>query len=217
MFRALVGVGLLCGLLIVLAYQYTLPIIQANQLAAREAAVLDVLPGARTSRTFRLQEDGRFAAAPSDATEGHLVFAGYREDGSLVGVAIEGAGMGYQDTVRLLYGFDPAQQAIIGVKVMESRETPGLGTRVETDEAYLANFVALDVALDPSGAALAHPIEAVKPGTKTQPWQVDTITGATITSKAVADILREGSAWWMPRLHGRSGDFSGPGAAAGGE
>ena len=47
-----------------------------------------------------------------------------------------------------------------------------------TDEDR-ANFEALDVALSADGQSLAHPVEAVKSGAKTAPWQVDGITGAT--------------------------------------
>ena len=41
---------------------------------------------------------------------------------------------------------------------------------------------------------------AVKSGEKTQPWEIDGITGATISSKAIARILREGSEAWVPLI-----------------
>lgn len=197
MMRTLVGVGSLCGLAIVSVYQLTEPIILKNRIEARNEAILEVLPGAASTAAFLWNGQGFDSASPESQERG-LVFAGYTADGSLAGVAVEGAGMGYQDVVRVLYGLDVDQQAIVGMRVLESRETPGLGTRVETDPAFLANFVALDVSLD--GGAVAHPIQAVKAGTKTEPWQVDCISGATITSEAVADILRESSELWVPRV-----------------
>ena len=52
MYRALVGVGLGCGLLIVSVFELTRPIIRQNKLEARERAILDVLPEATASRAF---------------------------------------------------------------------------------------------------------------------------------------------------------------------
>lgn len=207
MLVAMVGGGLICGLLIVLAYQGTKPIIQKNQVEARQAAVFEVLPGAVETRTFHMGEDGHFSVVPDDSQGEGLAFAGFDAQGQLIGIALEGSGMGYQDTIRLLYGYSPEQQAVIGIKVLESRETPGLGTRVESDPGFLKNFEKLDVRLDAAGQALAHPIAAVKSGTKTDPWQIDCITGATISSTAVSTILRDSTAWWVPRLQASIQDF----------
>ena len=60
MYRTLVGVGLVCGVLIVSVFESTAPIIRANKIAARERAILDVLPGATTSRTFAMSDDDGF-------------------------------------------------------------------------------------------------------------------------------------------------------------
>lgn len=244
MYRALVGIGMLCGLLIVSVFLLTGPIIARNEARALEAAVFRVLPGATASHTFLLSDDGRFlsaapgaepgteagtpinSAAPEDGsrdTHGEdgtptdsvtqnvgkkagtptdrVVHAGYDENGSLVGIAIQAQGMGYQDVIRILYGYDPAREAIIGMQVLASKETPGLGDKIEKDPAFLANFDALDVRLAPDGRSMKHPIEAVKGGEKSQPWQIDGITGATISSKAIAGMLRESSAQWMPVIH----------------
>jgi electron transport complex protein RnfG len=207
MYRALVGVGLVCGMLIVTVYEATAPIILENKIAARERAVLDVLPGAVRSRTFAMADDGSVSPASAAAVGARLVFAGYDAAGALVGLAIEAQKMGYQDVVRIVYGYAPDRQVVVGIRVLDSRETPGLGDRVETDPVYQANFAALDVAVDAAGVALAHPIEVVKPGAKTADWQIDTITGATITSKAVGAMIAESAAWWIPRLRARLADF----------
>jgi len=210
LYRAMVGVGLLCGLLIVTVFQLTGPVIARNRAEALERAILYVLPEARTSASFRLAADGHFIPALQGTASGGpelAVHAGYDEGGELVGLALEGRGMGYQDVIHLLYGYDFRHDAVIGIRVLESRETPGLGDRIETDADFLANFERLDVSLDPAGSTLAHPIEAVKHGEKQQPWQVDGITGATISSVAIADILRESTAFWVPKVRERLDDF----------
>jgi len=207
MYRAMVGVGLLCGLLIVGVFLVTRPVIERNRAEALERAIFQVLPDARSSRSFRFAEAGGFQALEGGTNEGPRVHAGYDAQGMLVGLAVEARGMGYQDVIGLLYGYSTAREAIIGIRVLESRETPGLGDKIETDPVFLANFERLDVSLVPDGSRVAHPIEAVKRGEKEHPWQVDGITGATISSTAIATILRESSATWVPRIHRNREDF----------
>jgi electron transport complex protein RnfG len=84
------------------------------------------------------------------------------------------------------------------MKVLESKETPGLGDKIGKDPAFLANFDALDVTLGDDRQALRHAIEVVKAGAKQQPWQIDAITGATISSKAVGRMLGESGRAWLP-------------------
>ena len=72
---------------------------------------------------------------------------------------------------------------------------------------FLANFLKLDVSLSVDGARVAHPIEPVKRGAKEHPWQVDGITGATISSVAIAGMLDRSAAYWVPRLRNRLDDF----------
>ena len=199
MYRALVGVGMLCGLLIAVVFQGTRPIIERNRAAALEQAIFAVLPAAASRATFTLNVDQELIAA--DVAGGRTVHAGYDADGSLVGVAIEAAGMGYADTITILYGYSPRREAIIGFRVLTSKETPGLGDKIETEPGFLDNFVALDVSLDAAGAAPRNPVKTVKQGQKTEPWQIDGITGATISSKAIGDMLATSTEFWLPIIN----------------
>ncbi|MBI1352876.1 MAG: FMN-binding protein [Acidobacteria bacterium] len=201
LYRAMVGVGLLCGGLIVTVFELTKPVIARNQAEALQAAVFQVLPGVASSRAFRYADPDGFRplepGAPADET---VVHAGYDASGAFVGVAVEASGMGYQDVIRLLYGYSPVQQRIVGLRVLESKETPGLGDKIQSDAAFAENFDSLDAQLDAASAALAHSIVAVKHGAKTQPWQIDGITGATISSNAVANALNRSVSAWAPRI-----------------
>lgn len=208
MYRALVGVAIVCAALLVLVHRWTLPAIARLRAEALRDAVVRVLPGAASSVAYRVGATGRFERVEGAAPEGHLVYAGYDAQGRWVGVAVPASGMGYQDAISLLWGYVPARRSIVGIAVLDSRETPGLGDRIETDAAFLRNFERLDVALSDDGSALEHPIESVPHGQKTHPWQVDAISGATVSSRAVATILRESSASWVPRVATRTEDFS---------
>jgi electron transport complex protein RnfG len=191
------GIGLFCGVLIVLTFQLTLPVITVNKARALERAIFEVLPAASSKATFKQVGDGleRLEGEDPIATK---YYAGYDDDGKLVGVALEAAGQGFQDIVRILYGYSPECKCVIGMKVMESKETPGLGTKIETDPAFRANFEALDVKLAGDGETVANPITLVKPGKKTDLWQIEAITGATISSRAVTNILQKSTAARVP-------------------
>ncbi len=186
MYRALVGVGMLCGLLIAVVFEGTLPIIEKNKAEALEKAVFAVIPAAASRETIEL--------------DGGEVYAAYDEDGKLAGVAIEASAMGYADVLTLLYGYDPHAETIIGIRVLTSKETPGLGDKIEKDEAFLRNFDALDARVDDTGKAMRNRIVTVKNGTKTEPWQIDAVTGATITSNAVGEALGSSSERWIPKV-----------------
>jgi electron transport complex protein RnfG len=206
MLRAMVGIGIICALLIVLTYEGTLPRVQRLKAAALEQAILRVIPGATIKQDFTYVEGEGFVPTDEEGAE-NLVYAGYNETGEFVGLAIPASGMGFADVLRILYGYDPAQQAVVGFYVLESKETPGLGDKIEKDEAFLANFKALDVSLQEDGSALRNEVLAVKHGEKEQAWEIDAITGATISSWAIGDILGSSTAEWIPRLYQHRDDF----------
>lgn len=198
MLRTLIGVAAVAGTLIVVVYQLTLPIIKVKKAEALRRAVFNVLPGARKVVTFRLEEDGSLTPLTGEDERAVKYYAGYTEDHQLIGVAIEAQGQGYQDVIKVLYGYTPAEQKIIGMKVLESKETPGLGDKIGKDPAFLTNFAKLDARVTEDGTKLEHAFEVVKPGAKKNPWQIDGITGATISSKAVGKLLNDSAPRRLP-------------------
>ncbi len=204
-YRALVGTGIACACLIVAMFYLTQPIIEAKRQAQLEAAIFKVLPGTTRKRDFVLTRDGQLF--PSDSgldTEkagGQTLYAGFDAAGHVTGVAIRAQGMGYQDTIRLLYGYKPSSQTISGIQILDSKETPGLGDKIEKDPAFVANFDNLDASLAENRRELANAIVAVKNGEKNDPWQIDGITGATISSDAIASILHTSTSSILPNLY----------------
>jgi electron transport complex protein RnfG len=198
MYRAIVGIGALCALLIVTVYQTTAARIAENQARFLALAISEVLPAAQSTVAIVLAEDGRL----EEATDAPAlpVFLGYDANDELVGAVVTAQGMGYQDNIRVLYAYSFELDAIVGFMVLESKETPGLGDRVETEAHFIANFEKLDATVTPDGKSLLHPIVTVKQGAKTEAWQVDGITGATITSEAIGEILNDSANAWVPVL-----------------
>lgn len=190
------GIAMLAGLLVVLVYHLTLPHIEANRRALLERSVFDVLPGANTRRDFVLAADGAVPAAAAEG--GRALYAGYDDRGRLVGVAIPAEGQGYQDTIRILYGFDPACDCIIGMAVLGHKETPGLGDKIVDDPDFHANFDGLVAKVE--GDGLVHAIETVKHGEKDAAWEIDAISGATISSRAIGEMMNKSAQRLLPEL-----------------
>ena len=206
MYRAIVGIGVLCALLIVTVYQTTAARIRENQERFLALAVSQVLPEAHSTVAVALTEEGGLEQAGE--APALPVFLGYGADGELVGAVITAQGMGYQDNIRVLYAYSFDLDAIVGFKVLDSRETPGLGDKIEKEPHFLANFEKLDAALTADGVALLNPIVTVKQGEKEQPWQIDGITGATITSEAIGKILNDSASVWAPILERSAPTFA---------
>jgi len=185
--------GLFSGLVLVAVYLLTQPRIERNQAEALNAAIFNVLPGTTEVTAYVVENDvpRPHAADAGPPPRGEAVYVGRGEDGGLTGFAIPASGAGFQDTIRLIYGYDPQRKVIIGMEVLDSRETPGLGDKIIFDADFRANFEALVVSPE---------IVAVKKGQKTEPNQVDSITGATISSEAVVHILNKSARRWLPLL-----------------
>ena len=199
MILTLGGVSILSGLLIVGVFQLTLPRITENKRIALEQAIFEVLPGAVTKQAYAV--DG---ASITPLEEGIKVptqiYAGYDDAGKLVGVAIEGAAMGYADVIRALYGYSLEKQCAIGMTVLESKETPGLGDKIAKDPDFLANFDGLQMQLNETGNGLTEVVKGKKSGTKENPWEIDGITGATISSVAMGKLINESGQVLVPVL-----------------
>jgi electron transport complex protein RnfG len=173
--------GAIAGLLLVFVYQATQPAIQAYKAMVLRQAVQEVLKGPQRWDTLYVVDDGLTLQPPAgvDATSLDMVFLGYREDGEPIGFAITGAEFGFQDIIELIFGYDPVTHTVLGMKVLSSKETPGLGDRIEKDSAFIAGF-----------EGPKAPIVGVKIGRATGAAdEVDMITGATISSRAVIGII----------------------------
>lgn len=185
----LAAVAMISGLLVVLVYEFTKPIIAENQRLATERAIFKVLPKAKSRLTFII-EQGKLTLSDDKAT-GELIYAGYDSHKQLVGIAINAAAQGYQDTIKILYGYNPGNGCITGFDVLKSTETPGFGTKITTDEGFLANFNCLDAQVNVAQSGLANIIATVRNGTKNHDWEIDAISGSTITSNAIGRMLNK--------------------------
>ncbi|OOZ38247.1 FMN-binding protein [Solemya pervernicosa gill symbiont] len=197
MIRTLGGIAMISGFLVVLVYQWTAPMIAENKRRAIEQAIFQVLPGAVSRKDFHLSESQLIAGEG----DGVMIYAGFDAEGKLKGIAAEAAAQGYADVIQMLFGYDPACECITGIKILKSAETPGLGDKIFKDADFVANFNALEARLNSTATALANPITTVKHGTKSEPWQIDAISGATVSSVAIGKALDHSAQRLLPQLH----------------
>ncbi len=189
-------VAMLSGLLVVLVYEYTKPIIAENQRIATERAIFKILPNAVKRLSFKTAGDKLVQV--DDNTPGELIYAGYDRQGKLVGLALPAQAQGYQDVVKILYAYDPYHGCITGFAVLKSTETPGFGTQISSNPEFLNNFNCLTAEVSPSLDGLLHPIKTVRHGSKQHPWEIDAIAGSTITSNAVGRMLNQSAQTFHP-------------------
>jgi len=95
----------------------------------------------------------------------------YDKDKKFIGAVFKASGKGYSSTIETVAGIKKNGE-ITAIKVVNQNETPGLGTRV-TEKSFTGQFA----------------------GKNTENIQkVDSITGATISSKAVISSVAQKSA-----------------------
>ena len=183
--------GAIAGALIATVYQLTLPRIERHKSEVERAAVLEVLKAPASFDTLYLVNGGLVKTLPAGTeAKGHeKVYLGRDASGKRVGFAVSGTENGFQDPITVMFGYDAATRTVIAMKVISNKETPGLGDKIVKDTTFVNEF-----------AAAAAPLAGVKRGTGTTPNDVEMITGATISSRAVIRIINEAIARWQPLI-----------------
>jgi electron transport complex protein RnfG len=186
--------GALAGALLVFVFLWSQPRILAYEAMVLREAVTEVLKGPDHFESIFLYEEDLVTAEalPQEVDTMALdrVFLGYGASGNPVGFALQARGFGFQDIITLIFGYDPETDQVLGMKVLSHLETPGLGDKIVKDTAFVAGF---------EGAQA--PLQGVKPDRNTgDPNQVDMITGATISSQAIIDIINRRLAEFRDRL-----------------
>ncbi len=153
---------------------YTAPRIELNQNQTLSDAIGQVLPGEK--------------ACDVKVIDGVTFYIGRDEKNQPIGVAFLAEGDGFQSRLKILVGMDMALTRILKIKILQQAETPGLGTKIEndptnkTDAAWFTNqFNDLPVAKAISYVKNQKPVAAES--------QIQAITGATISSKSVVEII----------------------------
>jgi electron transport complex protein RnfG len=180
--RTLTLAGAIAGFVLVFVYQATQPTIQAYKAEQLRLAIEEVLEAPDRYDTLFVHDGQLTRELPEGFAADQLeqVYLGY-VDQQPVGFAVAAEKAGFQDIVRLIFGYDPRSNSLLGMKVLESKETPGLGDKIVKDTSFVNQF-----------AGLQPQLLGVKRGQGTgSPAEVDMITGATISSRTVIQIIND--------------------------
>lgn len=191
------GGGAVAGLLLVVAYLATIEPIRAHKaqvLAEGVREVLALAPDAPYEERW-WSKDGLVAERPAGAGDLDRIWFARRPDGT-TGWAVVAEGNGFADRIRVIFGWDAGAGTLLSLKVLENRETPGLGDAIAADGpgSFRARFAGRT-------ATPQTPLRGVKADANPNaPHEVDTITGATVSSRAVIKIVNAAVRRWTPAV-----------------
>jgi len=168
------AICLAATMVLAVTYEVTKPKIEEQLRIEEQDALKAILPGADSFTPKKVDDIEYFEAMKSKA---------------LVGYCVRVTGVGYNGYMRIIVGIDTAG-TIKGVRVLEQYETPGLGAKIdeikpgESEPWFLRQF---------KGKS-ARTIQVKK--------DIDAITGATISSKAVTDAIRDTVTKFLSKVRG---------------
>lgn len=170
------GFSLAATLVLAVAYGLTRVPIEQRALEDLSRSLEQVIPAALhdnnpAADTVLLEQPG-----------GAVVVYRARRAGHVTGVAFETHSRGYAGDIRILLGVD-AQGRLLGVRVLQHAETPGLGDKIEAGRSdWITRF---------TGLSLENPPDA-QWAVKKDGGPFDQFAGATITPRAVVNGIRDG-------------------------
>ncbi|WP_417501966.1 electron transport complex subunit RsxG [Marinobacter sp.] len=182
--RSAIGLGIfavITGGTIAFTQALTNERIKEQAARAEAKALFEIIPESDHNNDL-LRDTLILPASDRLATDEPVTVWVARQDGEPVGMIMPAtAPDGYSGTIKLLVGFD-LEGTVLGVRVIEHKETPGLGDRIETRKSdWVKGF---------EGRSLGNPAP--------REWNVkknggvfDQFTGATITPRAVVKAVQK--------------------------
>ncbi|MFP4546831.1 MAG: FMN-binding protein [Fidelibacterota bacterium] len=167
--------ALLSGVILSFLNAFTQPKIEAHAAEVLRNAVSTVLPD--------------IESYDRKTIEGTEFFIGKDEEGNPKNVAFLAVGDGFQSKLRILVGMNLEMTKIHSVKILEQMETPGLGTKIETDPGNKENpnwFTKQFSGLNLENQKITY-LKNEEPSK--EKGEIMAITGATISSEAMVDII----------------------------
>jgi len=198
--------GAAAGLLIVLAYIWTRPPIERHRANALRAAIEEVLRSPARADTLYMVNGAIATQPPEDAKPGSVerIYRGYDNEGRLAGYALVATQAGFADNIVVMFGWSFASGELLGIRVLSSKETPGLGDKIEK-APFTGQFPG---ALVP----LRGVKDAASKGGGDDRDAIIMVTGATISSRTVIKGINNAMERWKPLI----ADFESRRVASGG-
>jgi electron transport complex protein RnfG len=170
-------------------YSATEKIIAQRQQTDLEAALRELFPGAESftdiTGSLASPDPSVSFAAQYEVTQG----------GSIIGVAIRASGPSYGGPITILAGIG-ANGTISGVKILESSDTPGLGANAGSPSYFVDRARGITFYGQFTGKSVNDPFEVKN--------DVAAITASTITSRAIAQLVKAAGTAALTRLGGQT-------------
>ena len=149
----------------------TTPVIEYNEQIATKSSILGALgirfgPG-EVEQTFANNVEQR-------ERNGTIYYVAENGD-----IAFPYSGSGLWGPIEGIIAIQPDFQTLGGITISRQEETPGLGSRI-TEAQYLAQF---------QGKRFSEGLRLVQPGRADRDNEIDSITGATMTTDTFIQIL----------------------------
>lgn len=163
--------------------------IRLNQFVKHQKIILSVFgipvePDAPPETTARIFEE-RIRHAD---VEGERFYAGFGEDGELLGYAFTLGGPGFWGPIEAMAAVSPDGARLEGISFFRHTETPGLGARMT--EPWFRNQFSGMALLSPGREGKLFKLTPPSPGKKKH--ELDAITGATQTSMSIEGFMNKG-------------------------
>ena len=171
------------GAVLATVHVFWQPKIDANRRNEVYSQIPILVPGADQEATKELEIAGQKA------------YQAFNTAGECVGYVVRAKGQGFADQIELLVGLDADAELITGLYVLDQKETPGLGNKIAPKYPWDDQF---------SGKNAAQPLVVVKG--KPTGDQIRSVTGATVSSESVCEIVNKALAKVRPELKKLKGE-----------
>lgn len=165
MIATLTIIGVVAGGLLSGVSNWANPLIEKNKKVETEKAIFLVNPA------------GKSYEAVTDA--GFELYKVKDDAGNMIGYSMVYEGNGFQGKIRIMIGLSSDMKKLTMYEILEQSETPGLGTKI-LEDPFKKQF---------NGLTVEPEIKWVKGKAPSTPNEIQTITGATISSKSVVAII----------------------------
>lgn len=158
-------IGIVAGGLLAGVNGWATPLIEANKKAETEKAIFLVNPNGKSYEAV--------------ANAGFEIYKVRGAENKLIGYSLVYEGNGFQGKIRVMLGLSEDMKQLTIYEVLEQSETPGLGTKI-LEDPFKKQF---------NGLVAEPNVEWVKGKAPSKQNEIQTITGATISSKAIVAII----------------------------
>ncbi len=177
----LAAIAAVCTALVAATYQLTAERIVANEIALLEQSLEPALAG--QFYDSGVSESKLIVPQPHDlpGSDAAIIYRVYGEDEPVAALFVVSARDGFSGAIRLLIGVD-FSGTVTGVRILEHRETPGLGDKIESRRSdWIFQFDGHSLQ-DPAASGWAI---------RSDGGQFDQLTGASVTPRAVIKAIRD--------------------------